>query len=151
MAGAAVSGTYSPAIASGAAFEDFEISTRTDSGMKIRYLLDENISPRLKMTLLRLDSSMDVLRIGEGDSPPLGTPDWDVLKYLEISQRVLVTLNRRSMPDHIEIFQVNGGRLFGLLWVRPETPVRIMAEELLLIWETTEAEEWIDRTEWIPL
>ncbi len=119
--------------------------------MKIRYLLDENISPRLKMTLLRLDSSMDVLRIGEGDSPPLGTPDWDVLKYLEISQRVLVTLNRRSMPDHIEIFQVNGGRLFGLLWVRPETPVRIMAEELLLIWETTEAEEWIDRTEWIPL
>ncbi len=118
--------------------------------MKIRYLLDENISPKLKTALLRLNSEIDVLRIGDKDSPPLGTSDPDVLKYLEISRRILVTSNRKSMPAHIESFKSRGGQLFGLLWVRPGTPVRILAEELFLIWEASESEEWIFRTEWIP-
>ena len=118
--------------------------------MKIRYLFDENISPRLKTALIRLSAEIDVLRIGEGDSPPLGTSDPDVLKYLEISRRILVTSNRKSMPAHIEAFQSSGGQLFGLLWVRPKTPIRILAEELFLIWEASESEEWTDRTEWIP-
>ncbi len=64
------------------------------------------------------------------DSPPFGTPDPDILKYLEISVRILVTSNRKSMSAHIEAFQSGAGKLFGLLWVRPGTSVRILAEEL---------------------
>ena len=33
--------------------------------MKVRFLLDENLSPRLKMAVLRLQPDIDILRIGE--------------------------------------------------------------------------------------
>jgi hypothetical protein len=36
------------------------------------------------------------------NTPPLGTLDPDVLQYLGLSQRLLVTDNRTSMPEHLE-------------------------------------------------
>jgi hypothetical protein len=30
-------------------------------------------------------------------------------------------------------------------------PIRDVIEDLLLIWHLTEAEEWVNRMEWIPL
>ncbi len=65
--------------------------------MKLRFLLDENLSPRLKAALLRLNPAIDVVRLGDPGAPQLGTPDPDVLRYLEVSQRVLVTSNRKSV------------------------------------------------------
>ena len=70
--------------------------------MKIKFLLDENLSPRLKVAVLRLNPEIDILRIGEPNTPPLGTLDPDVLQYLGLSQRLLVTDNRTSMPEHLE-------------------------------------------------
>jgi len=34
--------------------------------------------------------------------------------------------------------------------VRPRMPLRVLVQELVLIWETTEAEEWRDSLDWIP-
>ncbi|MDI6793523.1 MAG: DUF5615 family PIN-like protein [bacterium] len=118
--------------------------------MKVRFLLDETESPRLKAALLRLNHDIDVVRVGEPGAPQLGTPDPDVLRYLELSQRVLVTSNRTSMPAHIETHWTAGGHLWGLFWVRSGTPIGRLAQDLYLVWEASEAEEWIDRLEWIP-
>ena len=64
--------------------------------MKIKFLLDETLSPRLKVAVLRLNPEIDILRIGEPNTPPLETLDPDVLQYLGLSQRLLVTDNRTS-------------------------------------------------------
>lgn len=119
--------------------------------MKVRFLLDENLSPRLKVAVLRLNPAIDILRVGEPNAPQLGTLDPDVLRYLEFSQRLLVTDNRTSMPEHLADHWADGGNIWGLFWVRPKTPIGQLAQELFLIWETTEAEEWVDRLDWIPL
>ena len=118
--------------------------------MKVRFLLDESESPRLKAALLRLDPSIDVVRVGDSGAPPLGALDPAVLRYLELSQRVLVTSNRKSMPVHLEAHWVTGGHLWGLFWVRPKTPIGRLAQDLYLVWEASEAEEWVDRLAWIP-
>ncbi len=118
--------------------------------MKIRFLLDENLSPRLKVALLRLNPTIDVLRIGEPGSPPLSTLDPEILHYLDTSQRLLVTNNRNSMPNHLAAHWAAGGHIWGLFWVRPKTPIGKLAQELFLIWEASEAEEWIDKLDWIP-
>ena len=118
--------------------------------MKARFLLDENESPRLKATVLRLNPAIDVLRIGEPGAPQLGTPDRDVLRYLELSQRALVTSNRSSMPAHVEAHWAAGGHLWGLFWIRRGTTISELARELFFIWEASEAEEWVDRLIWIP-
>ena len=118
--------------------------------MKIRFLIDENLPPRLKLAVLRLNPTIDILRIGDPGTPSLGTLDPDILRYLELSQRLLITDNRNSMPEHLEAHWKTEGRIWGLFWVRPNTLLSRLAQELLLIWETSEAEEWIDILDWIP-
>lgn len=118
--------------------------------MKIRFLIDENLPPRLKVAVLRLNPAIDILRVGDPDAPSLGTLDPDVLSYLESSQRLLVTDNRKSIPGHLEEYWATGGHTWGLVWLRPGSTLSSWAETLFLIWETTEAEEWIDKLDWIP-
>jgi hypothetical protein len=118
--------------------------------MKVRFLLDENLPPRLKAALLRLNPTIDVVRVGDPRAPQLGTPDPDMLRYLELSQRILIILNRKSMPAHIEAHWAAGGHLWGLFWVRSRTPIGRLAQALFLVWEASEAEEWIDWLDWIP-
>ncbi|MBD2409406.1 hypothetical protein FACHB389_13070 [Nostoc calcicola FACHB-389] len=62
--------------------------------MKVRFLLDENLSPKLKTAVLRFNPAIDILRVGDAEAPPLGTLDPEILRYLELSQRILVTDNR---------------------------------------------------------
>ena len=119
--------------------------------MKLRFLLDENLSPRLKPALLRLESTIDVLRVGDPDAPPLGTLDPDLLRFLDLTQRLLITNNRTSMPGHLQEHWQEGGRVWGVLWIRSGTSLGRLAQELYLIWDASEAHEWIDRLEWIPL
>lgn len=118
--------------------------------MKTRFLLDENLSPRLKIAVLHFNPLIDILCVGEPNAPSLGTLDPDILRYLELSQRLLVTNNRTSMPEHLEAHWTAGGEIWGLFWVRPNTPIGQLAEELYVIWETSEAEEWKHIVDWIP-
>jgi len=118
--------------------------------MKVRFLPDENEPPRLKTALLRYNSTIDVLRAGEPGTPQFGTLDPDLLHYLELSQRALVTSNRTSMPAHIQVHWAAGGHLWGVFYTRSGTPIGLLAREIFLIWEASEAEEWIDRIDWIP-
>lgn len=53
--------------------------------MKVRFLLDENLSPRLKLAVLRLNPQIDILRVGGSDAPALGTLDPAILVYLQKS------------------------------------------------------------------
>jgi hypothetical protein len=118
--------------------------------MKIRFLLDENLSPKLKLAIQRANPSIDVLRVGDPDAPNFGTLDPELLQYLEISQRLLVTDNRSSMPGHLnDHWQVNG-QIWGVVWLRPSSTIVQCVESILLMWEITEAEEWINRLDWIP-
>lgn len=76
-------------------------------------------------------------------------------------QHTVVFIPRRSLDSNpypvkllglvIAFFVRNaGGHIWGLLWLRPSANLEIWAEELYLIWEASEAEEWIDRVDWIP-
>jgi hypothetical protein len=105
----------------------------------------------LKAALLRLNPAIDVLRIGDPGAPATGAMDAEVLAFAELSGRLLVTADRRSMPGHLDAHVKAGGRVWGLLWVRDGTPVSLIARELALVWEATEAEEWVDVLEWIPM
>lgn len=119
--------------------------------MKPCFLLDENLSPRLKLAILRLNSEIDILRVGDINAPALGTLDPEILIYLQQSQRILLTDNRKSMPEHLEDHWNNEGFIWGLFWLRPKATIRELAEDIVLIWETTEAEEWKNQLIWIPL
>lgn len=51
--------------------------------MKVRFLLDENLPPKLKSAVLHLQPEIDILRVGDANAPPLGTLDPEIISYLE--------------------------------------------------------------------
>jgi hypothetical protein len=69
--------------------------------MRVRFLLDENLSHALIDAVHQFDSSVDIIAVGLPDAPPIGTPDPDILLYCEREHRLLITNNRRSIPGHI--------------------------------------------------
>jgi hypothetical protein len=73
------------------------------------------------------------------------------LRFLEASQRVLLTDNRQSMQGHVAAHHDAGHRHWGIFVVRIEVPLGRLIEELVLYWEASEADEWIDRVEWLAV
>lgn len=120
--------------------------------MKVRFLLDENLSPDIVSAVLRHNRTIDLLRVGQLNAPAFGTPDEDILLYCEATQRALVTDNRASMPGHIANHLGTGHHHWGVLKTRrKDLSIGAIAAELSLIWEASEAEEYLDREDWIPL
>ena len=81
--------------------------------MKPRFLLDENLPPRFKLAILRLNPEIDILRVGDSNAPALGTLDPDILIYLQQSQGILLTDNRKSMPEHLQDHWASNGFIWG--------------------------------------
>jgi len=119
--------------------------------MKICFLLDENLNPRIKLALLHLDPTIDVLRVGDLGAPLLGTLDPNILRYLDESRRLLVTDNRRTMPTHAAEYFASGGKHWGVFLVDAHTPIGRIAEAMYLLWVASEAEEWVDQEQWLPV
>ena len=118
--------------------------------MSLQYLLDEHMSPRLKAALLRLDPSIAVTSIGDPDMPALGTKDPDILHFVEQQQQILVAQDYRTLPGHAADHLATGGQHWGIFLVRAGSGIGETAQILYEIWACTEAEEWINRIEWIP-
>jgi hypothetical protein len=119
--------------------------------MKPRFLLDEHISRSIQRQLRRLEPQIEVLVVGDPGAPPKGTPDPDILTWLESNRYILVTENRSTIPDHLAKHYAAGWHVPGIFWIRPHTNVGSITEELYLIWFASIGEEYQDRTLFIPL
>jgi len=119
--------------------------------VKVRFLLDENLPPRLKPLILKYSEQIDVVRVGEAGAPGMGTQDPDILTYLEVACRLLVTNSRKSMPGHVLDHYATGGHHWGIATIRPNVGLGKLVEEIALIWVASEAEAWSDREDWLPL
>jgi hypothetical protein len=118
--------------------------------MKIKFLLDENLSKRIKYAVIRINTKIDILCVGDFGAPTLGTLDPEILIYLEKSQRILITDNRKSMPQHLQDHWQNNRQIWGLFWIKENTNIGEIAENIYLLWEISEAEEWINVVDWLP-
>ena len=116
-----------------------------------KFLLDENLSPTIRDHLTELDATIDIVRIGDENVPPLGTLDEPILEWIADNGYILVTDNRRSMPKHLENHFVRGNHIPGILLIRRGTTLGEIIEELWLIWQASEAAEHRDRIQFIPL
>lgn len=87
--------------------------------MRIRLLIDEDLSPDYVTELQGYNPAIDVVRMGMPGAPPFGTHDPDILLYCEREQRALVTENRSTMPDHEQTHFAAGHQHWGILELRP--------------------------------
>jgi len=119
--------------------------------MRIRYLLDEDTPRAIRDQLLRLRPDMEILAVGDEGAPPFGTPDAELLRWVEKEGCILVSRNRRTMPNHLHHHLEAGRHVPGILLLRPRYSVGEVIEDLHLIWEVAELREYQDQILYLPL
>lgn len=78
-------------------------------------------------------------------------PDPEVLRRAMAEGRILISHDENSMPGHFRGFLEGGNHSPGVLIVPQGTPVGRVIESIVLIWIASDAAEWIDRIQWLPV
>ncbi len=117
----------------------------------MRYLLDEHIPPVYRTQLLRDEPELTVWAIGDPGAPPLGTPDPQILEWCEMHSFLLVTNNRKSMPQHLADHLAQGGHIPGILVINPDIGIGQMIAELTLIAGASREDEYQDLMVYLPI
>ncbi|MBC8448550.1 MAG: DUF5615 family PIN-like protein [Chloroflexi bacterium] len=118
---------------------------------RLRFLLDEHVDWAIQRGLLRFAAEIDVLAVGQPLAPPKGTPDPDILRWIEQTGYVLVTQNRRTISEHWTAHYAAGGQAPGVFWLRPGAGIGAVIQDLYLLWATTTAEECQNWLLYLPL
>jgi hypothetical protein len=116
-----------------------------------RFLLDEHMPHAIQSRLLQLGAEIDILAVGQPSAPQKGTPDPDILTWIEKTGYILVTANRRTIPEHVRAHYAAGHHIPGVLLLRRGASLGQIIEQLYLLWVASETEEYLDRLLYLPL
>jgi hypothetical protein len=116
----------------------------------LRFLADECVNRDIVTYLRNLEPDMDILGVGQPGAPIKGTLDPDLLLAAEAEGRALISGDRRTMRRHLAAHSHAGHHTAGLILLRGGFSVASYATEIRLIWFATTADEWLDRTDYIP-
>jgi uncharacterized protein DUF5615 len=116
--------------------------------MKPRFQADADLDRHIVAAVKRREPMVDFQSAQEAGL--IGMSDPAVLKFAASEGRVLVSHDRRTMPAHFANFILQTVSP-GVLIVSQHLPVSTAAEELLLIWVASEADEWTNQIASLPL
>ncbi len=116
--------------------------------MKVRFLADANFNQKIVAGLLLREPGID-FALPQAMIPER-MKDADVLDLAHLSGRIVISHDVTTMP-HWFRHCVEERSYAGLILVPEKVPIRDAIEDLLVIWHVTEAEEWTNRIEWLPL
>ena len=116
-----------------------------------KYLLDENIDPRLKKALIQNSPDIVVWCVGDSGTPSLETKDPEILLWCESKKFTLVTKNRSSMPVHLQEHLKAGRHIPGIFILKRNMSMGEIIDELTLIWGAAEPEEYTDEIKYLPI
>ena len=116
--------------------------------MPIRFQADADLNQVIVSAVVRRVAAID---FRTATSAALaGLKDQDVLAVAARDGRVLVTHDQATMPRHFVEF-TRSQHSPGLIIVPQHLPLGEVADDLILIWTATEAEEWKDRIAFLPI
>ena len=116
--------------------------------MKVRFLADANLNQKIVAGLLLREPAIDFALPQAMITERMQDPD--VLDLGHLSVRIVVSHDVTTVPRWFDQ-RVEERSCAGLILVTDRIPIRDVIEDLLMIWHLTEAEEWRNRLEWLPL
>ena len=114
-------------------------------------LLDEHIPLFVQVQLEQMEPGMRVYAIGDGIAPPRGTPDPDILCWIEAHGCMLVTNNRATMPVHLQAHMAQERHAPGIVQLPRRMNVGMILDDLLLIANASLPGEFQDQIVYLPL
>jgi predicted nuclease of predicted toxin-antitoxin system len=114
-----------------------------------RFLADNDLKEQIIDGLLRREPAISLMRCRE-----LGLrnkPDAEVLTYAHEQGLIVISHDVNTMPAAAYARIGMGQHIAGLLMVRQASSVVPIIDNLMLIWSSSDAEEWRDVVAFLPL
>jgi predicted nuclease of predicted toxin-antitoxin system len=115
--------------------------------LSIRFQADADLNPEIGRGLRRREPSID-FRDAAGVIPD-GTPDPEVLQIAAEDDRVLVSRDVTTMPDHFARF-IALHESPGMLLIPSRRSVGTVIEALFMVWLIWTPEDLRNRARWLP-
>ncbi|MCA0453975.1 MAG: DUF5615 family PIN-like protein [Chloroflexi bacterium] len=115
----------------------------------IRFLLDENFNGKIVRGLRARKPEVDMIRVQ--DTEISGADDPTVLEWAAKEGRILLTHDLDTMTKYANDRIEQGLPLAGVIFVRDILPIAKVIDDLLTILGASEAGEWENRTDFLPL
>lgn len=116
--------------------------------MTVRFQADADLNHIIIKATLRREPGIDFQTAHVAHL--VGVEDQEVLVLAAQAGRVLVTHDRKTMPRYFAEF-IERTDSSGVLVIPQKLPIRAVVEDLLLIWTASDAEEWRNRIQVLPL
>ncbi len=115
--------------------------------MRIRFQADADLNQRIVRAVRRGQPAIDFQTADEAQIRTLNDPE--VLATAAAEGRIVVTHDRTTMPVHFATF-IGRQESPGVFVLSQFLPLKLAAEELIMIWEASEAEEWTNILQFLP-
>lgn len=115
----------------------------------IRFLLDENFNGKIARGLHVRRPDIDMIRLQ--DTELYGADDPAVLEWAAAVGRILLTHDVNTMTRYAYERIAQGKPLAGIIFVRDTLSVAKVIEDLITIIEASDADDWQDRIDYLPL
>jgi predicted nuclease of predicted toxin-antitoxin system len=114
---------------------------------KIRFQADADLRQAIVAGVIRRQSNVNFQSADEAGLE--GIKDPEVLAIAARDSRMLVTHDRKTMPAEFGRF-IMSQNSYGVLILSQSLPIGEAIDALILVWEASTAEEWIDRIVTFP-
>jgi len=109
--------------------------------VKVRFQADVNLNENIVTGILRRLPEIDFQTAHAAGLH--GLTDYDVLAIAAREYRILVTRDHRTMPLHFSDF-IKSRHSSGVLILSQKSNIKRAIEALILVWTTSESEEFVD-------
>lgn len=114
-----------------------------------RFLADHDFNEHILSGLLRREPVIEVVRVR--DVGLQDRPDSEILRYASDHGLIVLSHDVNTMTAGAHVRLGDSKPMTGLFMVQQSQPVGLIIENLLLIWASSEAEEWRDHVCFLPL
>lgn len=115
----------------------------------IRFAADENFNNNIVRGLRRRRPDLDVARVQDAGFRTASDPD--VLEWAAGEGRILLTHDTRTIPRFAYERVVVGLPMPGVFAVTRDVPVRQVIEDLILVADCSDEDEWDGQIRYLPL
>lgn len=115
----------------------------------LRLLSDENFNGDIVRGLFLRQPDLDLLRVQDVGLRKVVDPE--ILGWATSNGRILLTHDRATMPDFAYERLSQGQQMSGLFVINDRMPVRQVIDELLLLIDCSEQDEWKGIVLYLPL
>ena len=114
----------------------------------IRFQADADLDHDIVVAVRRRERAVDFASAADGGV--VGLADQEVLEIAAKQSRILITHDRRTMPDHFRNRLEIGKESPGVFIVSQFEPLGPVVEVLILVWSTSEPTEWHNQIRHLP-